>query len=149
MIAFLTVCHHEFCPNTAGMMSLKRCAWQVKSLCILNLNVPKADAVAWLESLPDNDTFVAISVTMKAEDGLFDLGAMYNGVYHTCWIALAHEMVGLHEGALRFADLQLEPDMAKAGRHGARCFGRIFHSKMLLDPTIASVFDAAYMCPNK
>lgn len=97
--------------GTEGMVSLKRCVWQIKSLCVLNMDVPEAKATAWLQSLPDNDTFIAISVTM----GTFCFGAQYNGVYHTCWIALACEKVGLYEDAIRFADLQLEPDMAKAG----------------------------------
>ena len=39
----------------------------------------------------------------------------FMGMYQACWIALAHEKVGLCEGALRFADLQLETDILKAG----------------------------------
>jgi len=94
-----------------GLMPLRRCAYHIKSLCILNMNVPEANAKAWLESLPDDEVFVKMSVTMEG----FDFGAQYNGMYHTCWIALAHEKVGMYDGALRFANLALEQDMAKAG----------------------------------
>jgi len=44
----------------------------------------------------------------------YDHGGVF-GAYQACWIALAYERVGLCEGAIRFADLQLEPDMLKAG----------------------------------
>ena len=35
--------------------------------------------------------------------------------YPACYIALAHEKYSLFDGAIRFADLQLETDMSKAG----------------------------------
>jgi hypothetical protein len=103
--------------------------WQVKALCILNLGVPASKAISWLESLPDDEAFIAHSMTAPATD----LGATM-GLYQTCWIALAHEKVGLYEGALRFADLQLEPDMLKGGGLFERwphvmalaCKGRVF-----------------------
>merc|ERR1719272_2883589 len=54
--------------------------------------------------------------------------------YASCWLALAHEKVGLFDGAIRFADLQLEPDMQKAGTPLSQwpqvialaCKGRVF-----------------------
>ena len=100
-----------------GLVSLKRCSWQVKSLCILNLDVPDADAVAWLESLPaDNEEVCAYTLKMPNPDNdptFVNLFGVY--MYQTVWIALAHEKVGLYEGALRFADLHLEPDARKGG----------------------------------
>ena len=38
----------------------------------------------------------------------------FKGHVHIIWIALAHEKYALHDGALRFADLQLGP-MSKGG----------------------------------
>ena len=67
-------------------------------------------AMAWLNALPDNHAFYEYSMTMPH----YDHGAQF-GNHQTCWIALAHEKFGLNEGALRFADLALEPDMMKAG----------------------------------
>jgi hypothetical protein len=96
-----------------GIQSLRRCLWQIKSFCVLHLNVSKADAIAWLESLPDNAEFIEYGMTMEAHD----VGVQH-GHYHVVWIALAHEKVGLHEGALRFADLQLEPDVSRGGSPG-------------------------------
>lgn len=93
-----------------GLLSLKRLVWQVKALCIIGVGVPNAKAINWLESLPDNETVIAISMSMPH----YDHGAIY-GAYHFCWLALAHEKHGLHDGAVRFADLQLEPDILKAG----------------------------------
>lgn len=84
--------------------------YQIKSFCILHLDVPAAKCIAWLESLPDNETFYAYTMTLPTHD----VGAV-PGFYQTCWIALAHEKFGLNEGALRFADLQLEQDLLKAG----------------------------------
>ena len=93
-----------------GLISLERYVHHVKSFCILHLDVPAAKSVAWLESLPDNETFYAYSVTLPTHD----VGAL-PGFYQTVWIALAHEKFELNEGALRFADLQLEQDLLKAG----------------------------------
>ena len=93
-----------------GFFSLKRIIWQIKAQCILDLDVPKPQATAWLESLPDNEAFYAYSMTLPHEDY-----GTFMGMYQACWIALAHEKVGLCEGALRFADLQLETDILKAG----------------------------------
>ena len=114
-------------------VSLKRCIWQTKAMCILNLNVPEPTARAWLKSLPDNETVCAYSLTLPAEDGdLFDQGASF--MYQACWIALAHEKLGLYEGAIRFADLQLEQDLRKGGAPfchwpqtiALACKGRVF-----------------------
>jgi hypothetical protein len=93
-----------------GLYSLKRFSWQVKALCVLNQDVPESKAIAWLESLPENEACIAYSMTLPTHDP-----AAVFGAYQACWIALAHEKLGLCEGALRFADLQLEPDMLKAG----------------------------------
>ena len=82
----------------------------MQSFAILHLDVPKPKAIAWLEALPNNEDFIAISMTTP----LNDHAALF-GSYQTCWIALAHEKVGLYEGAIRFANLQLEPYMQKAG----------------------------------
>jgi hypothetical protein len=94
----------------------------------LSLTGRKAKAKEWLKSLPDDQTFYEYSMTMPA----YDHGALF-GSHQTCWIALAHEKYGLHEGALRFADLALEPDMMKAGTPDIRwtlvisfaCKGRV------------------------
>ena len=72
--------------------------------------MPESKAVAWLESLPDKETCIAYSMTMPTHDH----AAIFGG-YQVCWIALAHEKCGLHEGAVRFADWQLEPDKLKGG----------------------------------
>ena len=111
-----------------GLYALNRIAWQVKSMCILSTDVPESKAIAWLDSLPDNETYIAYSMTMPTHDhgGLF-------GMFHACWIALAHEKVGLFEGALRFVALQMEPDVLKAGLPGQKwpqvialaCKGRV------------------------
>jgi hypothetical protein len=96
--------------GVGGLHSLPRYCWQLKALCVLNQDVPESKAIAWLESLPDNEAFIACSMTLPHQDS----GAVF-GSYQTCWIALANEKVGLCESALRFVDLQLEPDMLKAG----------------------------------
>lgn len=96
-----------------GFFSLTRCAWQIKSFCVLNMdvmNVSESNAVAWLESLPDNETIYEYSVLLPTHD----LTAIVQAVQF-CWTALAHEKCNLYSGALRFADLQLEPDLLKAG----------------------------------
>jgi len=93
-----------------GIFSLKRMLWQVKAMCILHLDVDKSKAIAWLQSLPDNDAYYAYSMTTPNQD----TGGTMN-YYLACFLALAHEKVGLLAGAIRFADLQLEPDMLKAG----------------------------------
>ena len=91
-----------------GIFSQKRIVWHIKVMLILHTDVPTPKAVAWLESLPDNDGFYATTMTFPTHMHLY-------AMYRTCWIALAHEKSGLYDGALRFADLQLEPDMLKAG----------------------------------
>merc|ERR1719272_1120618 len=58
----------------------------------------------------------------------------FTQMYQPCWIALAHEKFNLFDGALRFVDLQLEPDLLKAGNPVTKwpqvialaCKGRVF-----------------------
>ena len=94
-----------------GPVSLKRLLWQVKSFLVLHTDVPASKAIAWLEALPDDEGFYQYSMTMPT----FDFGAFWGTNHQTCWIALAHEKVGLYDGALRFCRLALEPDLLKAG----------------------------------
>jgi hypothetical protein len=94
-----------------GIFSLKRMLWHVQSFMVMHTDMPASKAIAWLESLPDNEGFYQVSMTLPTHDG----GAFHGGSHHTCWLALAHEKVGLHDGALRFCRLALEPDMLKAG----------------------------------
>merc|ERR1711935_941891 len=44
-----------------GIYSSKRICWQIKVMCILRLDVDKSKAIAWLQSLPDNDAYCAYS----------------------------------------------------------------------------------------
>ena len=83
-----------------------RFLWHIKCTMILccSAEVPKAEAIEFLQSLPDDDGFCAISVTMNTHDHAAILGTHY-----TFMIALAHEKVGLYEGAVRFADLACGP----------------------------------------
>lgn len=112
-----------------GVLSLKRALWQLKAMCILQLDVDESKAIDWLQSLPDNDAYYAYSMTSPNQNP----GGMGN-LYHACYLALAHEKVGLLDGAIRFADLQLEPDMLKAGAPLTKssqvialaCKGRVF-----------------------
>ena len=79
-------------------------------MCILHLGVPESKSIAWLKSLPDNEAFYAFSMPlphMSAGD--------FEHQSPACWLALAHEKVGLYAGAIRFVDLQLEMDVLKAG----------------------------------
>ena len=111
-----------------GLFSLTRGAWQVKAMCILHLDVPEPQAIAWLESLPDNDAYYAYSMTMPH----YNHGARIEA-YQACWIALAHEKMGLYEGALRFANLEVEIDQLRAGNPSSKwpqvialaCKGRV------------------------
>jgi hypothetical protein len=94
-----------------GVFSLLRLLWQIKSFLVMHTDVPASKATAWLESLPDDEEFYQISLTCPSHD----YGALCGTNHQTCWIALAHEKVGLYDGALRFCRLALEPDMTKAG----------------------------------
>ena len=66
------------------------------------------------------------------------------------WIALAHEKYGLYDGAIRFADLQLEPDEMKAGLPltkwpqviASACKGRVLAKLSRHDEALAA-FQAA------
>lgn len=98
-----------------GLFSLKRIVWQIKALFILHsASVTPSEAVAWLEALPisaeSQEAFRECSMSQPTHDH----GAIHN-LYHACWLALAHEKVGLCTGAIVFADLQLETDVQKAG----------------------------------
>ena len=95
-------------PN-GSVIATKRIVWQVKAFCVLLLDVPDAKAIAWLQSLPDDEAVYAYSMTFPTHD----VGAFW-GSHQFCWLALAHEKVGLYEGALRFAGLQFGP-VSKAG----------------------------------
>ena len=128
-----------------GMISLKRMLWQVKAMCILFLDVDTSKAIAWLQSLPDNDAYYAYSMTIPNHD----VGSISN-FYPACYLALAHEKVGLFDGALRFADLQLEPDVLKAGAPLSKspqvialaCKGRVFAKQNRHDEALVA-FQAA------
>ena len=94
-----------------GLVSLKRCVWHVKCMMILNeVGVPDAKAIAFLDALPEDDEYIAYSMTMPT----YDYTSFFNCT-QTCYIALAQEKVGLFEGAIRFANLQVEQDMMKGG----------------------------------
>ena len=128
-----------------GLFSTKTIVWHTKAMCILHLDVDDSKAIAWLQSLPDNDAYYAYSMTMPALD---PLGVC--NVHTACYLALAHEKVGLLDGAIRFADLQLEPDVLKAGIPLAKwpqvialaCKGRVFAKLNQHDKALAA-FQAA------
>ena len=128
-----------------GLFSTKRMMWQVKAMCILHLDVDESKAIAWLQSLPDNDAYYAYSMTMPT----LDPGGT-NNICPACYLALAHEKVGLLDGAIRFADLQLEPDVLKAGVPLTKwpqvialaCKGRVFAKLNQHDKALAA-FQAA------
>jgi len=94
-----------------GIVSLKRLLWQIKSFLVMHTDVPTSKSIAWLEALPDDDGFYQASMTLPTHDH----GGVWGGNHQTCWIALAHEKVGLWDGALRFCRLSIEPDVLKAG----------------------------------
>ena len=141
--ALLTAMDHK--GPGGGLISTKRCVWQIKCFCILHTNVPLPKAVAWLESLPDNAEFLEYALAM----GSYDCGAVF-GVHQTVWIALACEKVGLYESALRFADLQLEPEVSKGGTPATKwaqvlalcCKGRAL-AKLDRNDNALSAFQAA------
>ena len=72
--------------------------------------MPASKAIAWLESLPDNEEWYKVSLSLPTHS----YGQLHS-VHNPVWIALAHEKFGLYEGAIRFADLQLETDLLKSG----------------------------------
>jgi hypothetical protein len=94
-----------------GLVSLKRLCWHIKSFLVMHADVPAAKAIAWLESFGDDETFYQVSMTMPH----YDHGGFWGANHQTCWIALAHEKVGLYDGALRFCRLALGTDLLKAG----------------------------------
>ena len=128
-----------------GVYSLKKMLWLVKAMCILHLDVDDSKAIAWLQSLPDNDAYYAYCMTAPTHD---PLGV--SNVHTACYLALAHEKVGLLDGAIRFADLQLEPDVLKAGVPLATwphvialaCKGRVF-AKLNRHEEALAAFQAA------
>jgi hypothetical protein len=93
-----------------GFVSLKRFCWQFMAFFVMDTDMPASKAIAWLESLPNDEGFYQVAMTKSTHD----VGALI-GVHQTCWLALAHEKVGLYDGALRFCRLALEPDLKKAG----------------------------------
>ena len=93
------------------VLPIKRIYWQIKSFLIMHTDVPKTKAIAWLKALPSDSDFYQYSMIRP----MHDLGALFGACHQTCWIALAHEKVGLYEGALRFCKLAAEPDLLKAG----------------------------------
>ena len=129
-----------------GLFPLTRLMWQLKSFMVMHTDVPSSKAIAWLESLPDDDEFYQISMTMPTHDH----GGFCNANHQTCWIALAHEHCGLYEGALRFCRLALEPDQLKAGQPhlkwaqtiAAACKGRVL-TKLKRHSDALSAFQAA------
>ena len=108
-VAFYTSMDHKGAGG--GVLSLKRLCWQIKCFLIMHAAVSSAKAIAWLESLPDDEGFIEVSMTMPTHDH----GCLIGVSHQTCWLALAHEKVGLNGGALRFCRLALEPDLMKAG----------------------------------
>ena len=108
-VAIITSIDHKGAGG--GLLPLRRLIWQFKSFMVMHTDVPAAKAVAWLESLPDDEAFYQYSLTMPTHDH----GGFFGVMHQTCWIALAHEKVGLHDGALRFCRLALETDLLKAG----------------------------------
>ena len=96
-------------PDFGGSISSKRCLLQIQAFSILNGDVAESKAKAWLQSLPDDDDFIAYSMTFPTHD----YSAVQNFI-QTCWLALANEKYSMYGGALRFADVQLGP-LSKAG----------------------------------
>jgi hypothetical protein len=97
--------------GSGGVLSLKRAMWQVKAFLIMHTNVPTSKAIEWCKSLPDDEEFYQVSMTLPTHDH----GGMFGGNGQTCWLALVHEKLGLYDGALRFCRLALEQDLLKAG----------------------------------
>ena len=93
-----------------GLFGLLRVEWHIKAWFVLHGDMPASKAIAWLESLPDNQEYYKASVNLPT----CSYGQIH-GAYNPVWIALAHEKVGLDDGAIRFADLQLETDLLKSG----------------------------------
>jgi hypothetical protein len=77
----------------------------------MHTDVSTVKAITWLKELPDDEGFYQASMTQPT----CDYGAFWTTNHQTCWLAVAHEKVGLYDGALRFCRLALEPDMLKAG----------------------------------
>ena len=96
--------------NKNGAFSLNKMIWHTKAMFILNMDVPKPQSIAFLESLPDNEAYIAYSMTMPTHDP-----SGHTNFNPACWLALAHEKVEMYSGALRFVDLQLETDVLKGG----------------------------------
>ena len=134
-------------PGGKGFISLKKTLWHVKSFLVMHTDVPTSKARAWLESLPDDEAFIQYSITAFPTQ---DQGSMLGSTYQTCWIALAHETVGLYDGALRFCSLALETDLAKGAAPHTKwartvaqvCKGRVF-AKRKQDLQALEAFQAA------
>ena len=74
-----------------GLCSTRRCYWQVKCQLILDTDVPKSAAIEFLETLPDDDEFVAYSLTVDTPHDHLEL----LGVTMIAWVALANEKVSV------------------------------------------------------
>jgi hypothetical protein len=123
----------------------------VASFCILHGDVSDAEAIAWLELLPDNETMIKIVLdNIPMMSGHHDHG-QYIRFYNYVWLALAHEKVGMYTGALRICELGLETDSTKGATphswdssalHG--CKGRVL-SKLGRKTDALAAFHAAVL----
>jgi hypothetical protein len=123
-----------------GLFSLTRIIWKVKALMILHCDVPQEDAVEFLHSLPDSATMVRQSLA----HGTHDQGQVVN-LYQYLWLALAHEKVGLYEGALRMAELGCAETLVEGMNPNIWClygalflFGYIFDLKGASESNLSS-----------
>merc|ERR1719272_2055889 len=115
------------------------------------MDVPESQSVAWLNALPDNEAYLAYSMTFPTHDP-----TAFCTLNPICWLALAHEKVGLYDGAIRFADLQLESDVLKAGAPLTKwpqvvalaCKGRVF-AKLNRHAEALVAFQAAITTSNE
>ena len=138
---------HNTAPAASGLTSLDHSIWQVGSFCILHGDVPDAEAVGWLNQLPDNETMIKMALM----HGIHDHGAVCE-MHNYLWLALAHEKVGLHAGALRICALGLETEPSRGGTpsswdmsamHG--CTGRVL-SKLGRKTEALAAFNAGVWC---
>jgi hypothetical protein len=91
--------------HAPGFFSPDRLIWQIKAFMILQCDVPKVDAITFLESLPDSASIVRLSTGCVTETHPGHDQACCVSLYQYLWLCLAHEKVGLHIGALRMIEL--------------------------------------------
>ena len=95
-------------PGHHGMVSSLRSVWQIKCMAILCSQdgdmVSDSDAMKFLQSLPEDTEFMAISAVMQTHEH-----GQLLGILQVYLIALALEKVGLDEDAIRFAEMQVGP----------------------------------------